>query len=374
MARVKKRGNKWTHRWRTLAGGQRRETFATKRAAEQYAAKVADAKAFGVDWRPEIEGAGAPSLEDMMVAYVAHSERSRAARTARNRLDVLATWLAWMVDRFGHPHLGPDVLTRKLLEEYDHHLAQRGHRKPCTITSRRIKVGVVCAFWRWAAEREEWDGFVPMPRRIEQPEPILASVHAATWAEVDTMISHLTDERHRRAAVLMRCTGLRAHQVVHLVDTDLDLERGTWTLRGELGKSRREKIGRVLPLPRALRDDLATWGRLPKGRLVRVTASAVRRAIREAWEASGLPRVYWAKRPLHAMRKTFRSELRRSGVESDAIEYWCGRRTGGQTDDYTDPRSLAMRSLAEAIPPLAVCAQGAPMLRLMVAHPSLGGG
>lgn len=366
MARAHKRNGKWSIRYRHRGrGAQPRVTFATKREADAAARAIDDARGWGRDWEPARASARAVLLEEMMVAYTQHSERTRSTRTAQNRIEELDLFLRWLVAREGRVDVGPELLSRRCLELYDQHLQARGHRKPNEVSSRRIRIGLVYGFWRWAAEQEEWDGLVPMPRRIDLPDPLMASVHAPTWAEVDQAIGRLGDEMQRRAAVLMRMLGLRVWQVCRLEWADFDFARGAVTIRPELGKTRREKLGRVLPMPPALRDELAGWGQRREGRVIRRSVSAVRRALRAAWAETGIARAYWSRRPAHAIRKTFRSELRALRCESDAIEYWCGRRTGGQTDDYTDPRSLALRQIADAIPPLAPCAQGVPLLRLL---------
>lgn len=365
-ARARRRTPKrHSFRWRERETGvHRRASFATARARDAFAREVTDARAGGRDWKPARDAEGGPGLAQMMAAYIQHSARTRSDRTARDRREKLGLFLAWVVRRFGRGDVGADVLSRSLCEDYDHHLATKGHRTTYGVQSRRITHSVIFGFWRWCADREEWDRLVPMPRRIELPDPVLASVHAPTWSDADTMIAHVEEEAHRRAAVLMRMLGLRVGQVCRLLWSDFDFMRGELTIRGELGKTRREKVGRVLPLPPALRDELETWGRRD-GLLIRRSVSSVQRAMRAAWAASGLPPVFWQKRPLHALRKAFRSELRAAHVPSDAIEYWCGRRTGGQTDDYTDPRSLALRQIADGIAPLAPRAQGPSLLRLM---------
>lgn len=346
-------------RWRMLDGTQRKRSFATARARDAFAREVVDAKASGRDWRPE-GAAQACRLGDMMVAYVEHSARTKSARTTQNRREALALFGDWLASRFGREDIGPEVLSRPLLESYDQHLVARRYR----VSSRRVVHGILHGFWSWCSDREEWEAFVPRPKRIELPAPMLASVHAPTWPMADRMIAELECEVMRRAAVLQRMLGLRLGQVLRLEADDFDLGADQVTVRAELGKTRREKTGRVLPLPLALREELASW-RLKPGRIIQRTPGAVRRAFEAAWQAAGIAEVYWRGRPSHALRKAFRSELRALRIPSDAIEYWCGRRTGGQTDDYTDPRALELGALARAIAPLAPRAQGAPLMRLL---------
>lgn len=352
----------YEYSWRKLDGtygGHRR--FATLRKRDAFAREVLDAHAAGRDWHPP---RAAASLTDMMLAYLEDSVRTCAEATVANRRDQLKLFSDWVAVRFGRGDVDATVLSRALLEQYDHHLATVGHRKPLEASSRQTVIGIVHGFWSWAAQRDEFDGLVPMPKRIAQQAPQHASVHAPTWAAVDRMIGQLELEAYRRAAVLQRFLGLRIRQVCRLEVADFDFAAGLFHFRGALGKTKLEKRGRLLPIPPALMAEMAGWS-LRAGPLVKCSVGTVRRAMRAAWIASGEQGVYFARRPTHAIRKAFRSELRRARCESDALEYWCGRRMGGQTDDYTDPRSLHLVEIATAIPPLASCAQGAPLARLM---------
>lgn len=63
---------------------------------------------------------------------------------------------------------------------------------------------------------------------------------------MDTVIAALKGW-HQRLAIVLRLTGLRCQQPMGLRCSDLDLERGRLTVRGELGKSRQEQRDRILP-------------------------------------------------------------------------------------------------------------------------------
>lgn len=361
-ARPKK---KHRHRWRDTKGRQRKQSFHTARHKDAFAREAEDLKHRGIDIKLP-RSAQASGLLDMMDAYLRETSRTKMKRTTQNRREALTLFFGWLAVRVGHEELGADVLSRRVCQDYDVHLATHGHRKRNSVNSRRIAAGIIYGFWRWAAEQDEYDGLVPMPKRIALPAPTFATVHAPTFDQVDVMISLLRDEVIRRAAVIQRCTGLRIWQVCRLEVEDWDVVRDVLVIQGKLGKSGREKKGRDLPMPPALREEMLTW-RLRTGCIITRSVSQVRRAIREAWKASGVPAVYWRLRPSHALRKAFTTEMRARKCESDAVEFWCGRRMGGQADDYADARCLELVQIAERVPPLARCAQGAPLMRMLFA-------
>lgn len=316
------------------------------------------------------------ALREMADVFLATTRRTRAESTLEQRKGRLALFLAWASTTAGVTTAGG--LTRGLVEAYDDFLRTVGHRVACRESSRRQIVSLVLRWWWWCRDREEWHGRIPTPpKRLDLPTPIPPSVHAATWAQADAMIAEVAGERNRRAAVLMRCLGWRVGQICRLRWSDFGVELERIKLRGELGKSIREKAGRVCPNPRALRDEMVTWWRpsvddylIPRGRgrhgqsSLRSTVAAVRRALRKAWVRSGAPAELYVGRPDHALRRVVRSELRHAGLPSDAIEFWCGRRTGGETDTYTDPRTLELQRVADAVPPLHARARGAPLIYL----------
>jgi integrase len=135
---------------------------------------------------------------------------------------------------------------------------------------------------------------------------------------------------------------------------DIDMKTATLTVRGELGKSRQERRGRVIPISRHLVDILASWGKR-EGFLVTTNARGRRerlaqpRAMDHAWERAGVRSAAWAGRPHHAFRKGFVSELRRAGADPDVVEVLVGHSLGLR-GVYTDPDALPMRQAVDLIP------------------------
>lgn len=374
MAFIEKRkgGRKPSVRWQDSRGRWRRRTVPTERVAKELHRAVETAHALGRDWQPA-SSLARPLLEDVMAAYTDERKRTVSEKTREDDIASLDLFCRWAAQRLERPAEVGD-LSRALLEDYDRHLAEAGHRHACSVNTRRQVIGQVRRFWEWAFDQDQWEHLVPRPRKVKLPTARRARVHAASWAQVDLVIAKCDREAVRRAAVLLRFLGWRVRQVCGLVAEDLDLEAELVHLRGELGKSALEREGRSVPMPADLKAEVRMWRLRPGERVVKLAVGSVRRAIRKAWRASGLPETLWRGRPDHAFRKTLRSELVATRkIESDAIEYWCGRDTANR-GRYTDPRVLELVEIARAIPPLARHAQGAPMMRLLLGEEGLACG
>ncbi len=141
--------------------------------------------------------------------------------------------------------------------------------------------------------------------------------------------------------------------------SDLDLDHAHLTIRGELGKSRQEQRGRIIPVSAHLVAELRTWnqGEEPwiivsargwggeRGRMARA------RDVERAWARAGVRTVAWEGRPHHCFRKGFVSELKRSGADPDAVEFLVGHSLGLR-GVYLDPDALPLREAVALIPAL----------------------
>ena len=319
---------RWQVRWTRLDGSEGKRTVDYFATAVELDRLIQHQRGLGIDWYPTPTARGGPSLVEVMNAYVDHNERVRAENTTKHREGQLDLFIRWLIAREETTNVWPDSLSRATLEAYDRHLATKGHRKPLEPSSRKEVIGVVHRFWRWAWDREEWHGFIPAPRSVELATVIPASVHAPTWAQMDGCIAACRQEWARLAATLLRCLGWRVSQICRLAIDDVDFSTGTINFDGRLGKTAYEKGGRLVTSPFALGPELRALRRRPGEALVPKSPQAVRRALRRAWARSGAPPILWARRPDHAFRKGFATELGRvAGVKESAIEYWCGRKT-----------------------------------------------
>jgi len=342
MASIEKRKGGWRIRWRE--GGQpRSHQCPTRKAAVDVRRQVEDAVARGEHWTaPALRRE--PTVASLMEAYLADRARVLAAGTVRVyavQLDIVLGWLGSRGRRSPR-----EVFSRTTLEELWTWTgeADRG------LKFRREIVEGFRRVWVWSFDHEDYSDDVPRPSKIELPTPPTTPTLAPTWSDMDRAIAHLAaGSGYQRLAILMRCTGLRVWQAKRLRWDDVDLERREIIIRGELGKSRQERAGRIVPMAPVLATLLAGWG-VREGLVAGVSADQYP-AIRRAWTAAGVRDGIWRQRPHHAFRKGFVSELRRAGASSDAVEYLVGHSLG-LVGVYTDPRALGLDAAVALVPPL----------------------
>ena len=249
-------------------------------------------------------------------------------------------------------------------------------------TPRRAATNVrhVEAFWQWCATRDEYAAHTPAFRRTDLPSPDpKLQPYALTWAQIDHIIQVERDrpdtygtKAHWRARILtvQRYTGLRVSQAGRLLWSDLDIRRGLLTIRPELGKTKQEARGRVVPVSPHLLAEVAGWG-VREGYL----AGAV------CFNSLGFPRDFgrWrliveaagytredVPQPTHCIRRTFIAELTRARVSESVVKLFVGHDPGLTAGTYADHdealREQAVEALAH-VPAIGaagkVCALGA---------------
>jgi integrase len=367
----------WELRWRTLGGLSRRRRCPTEAAARQLQTLIEAAHLRSEDYEPGRPAARPAELDlrTVMAAYITEIARTRRAATLDDYARRLEVWRRWLEEVYA-PAVGLPggriplrLLTRQLLREHHAWLQKTsrwtGRTRGVRTANKHIKV--IQRFWQWAWDEddgEEWEGLIPKPRSIKLPEPGAHPPVAPTWDEMDACITVCSGWQHQ-AAVLMRFTGLRAGQVMRLLWTDLRLERGLLTIRGELGKSTHERRGRIIPISTHLVTILQGWER--DG--VYIVAKPARcqdrryrsRDFTRAWRRAGVREAVWAPpaegtngKPQHAFRRGFTSQLKRLGADSEAVEHLLGRKLQGQRSAYLDPDALPLLAAVALIPALSV--------------------
>ena len=251
------------------------------------------------------------------------------------------------------------MLTQTLLEDFYDHLnkvpGRNGKlRAPITCVKHIERVQDA---WRWAFDHDDYGPFVPKPKSIELPTISSKRVVSPTWAEMDACID-ASRGWYRRLLLVQRYTGLRVNQVMRLLWSDIDVENAVLNFRGELGKTKCEKRGRIIPISRHLADELATWGTRdgwliksgrkqegPRARLARA------REVNRYWKKAGVRPEVWSGRPDHSFRKGVVTEMKRGGADAEAAEYLVGHSLEPSRDPYLDADALPLRHAVAVIPP-----------------------
>jgi len=336
----------WRVRWREADGHARSRQFDTYKLAKEFLAQAERCEQLGLRWEPPA-AREEPCVQQVVTDYLTDRARTLSPKSLEAygaHLNVLEQFLG---ARWRRPFR--EVFSRQMLAEFWAWVGDVGNtrmgRPRSAVTQNKI-LSVAQLLWSWADEHGDYGDLVPRPRRIDLPTPASSPTVAPTWAQMDAMLAAL-DEPHRRLAMVMRCTGLRREQARGLLWSDVDLERGELTVRGELGKTTQERRGRVVPLAPVLVAALAGWG-VREGSvcpLARVSGYQVH----QAWRAAGVPESMTAHRPLHGLRKGFVSGLKALGADAGAVEYLIGHSTG-LAGTYTAAWALKLREAVALVP------------------------
>ena len=129
------------------------------------------------------------------------------------------------------------------------------------------------------------------------------------------------------------------------------------TIRGEMGKTKHERSGRVVPISPHLAEEMRTWEQTdgwvivsarsrngPRERVFRA------RDLGRAWARAGVREGVWQGRPAHCFRKGFITGLKRKGADTEAVEQLVGHKLMGQRGTYLDPDALPMRAAVAKVP------------------------
>ncbi len=358
MASIHKRAKGYSVRWREGSGRNRSRQCPSYAAAKKLQREIEEAHSLGRDWAP----ARAHRLPDVAELFaVAIRERARGLRPGTVYQLEVATGL--FIDSLKTRHRGrltPDLLTSQALGDYFDHLVQIRSCSPSTATARVRKVE---GLWRDLYDHEEYGDIVPRPRKLktlpEDPAPLMP---APTWAEMDAAVNAASGWYHH-LFLLARYTGLRKSQLMRLRWEDVDLDRRMLRIRPELGKTRHERKGRIIPISPHLVEELAGWG-VREGWLIdtgpRNSKREPHRAwVLEIWERAKVRREVWGSQqgrrgqPLHAFRHGFITGLVLEGTPIHLVQQLVGHKPRSVTEAvYIDPALLMpeLKKVVEKIP------------------------
>lgn len=353
VAYIQKKDGKHTVCWRDSARRGHRRDCPDLATARRLKLEIEQTQALGRDWEPR-DDAAAPGLQAIAQAFLEDRARVLAPATIVQRKVGLELFLRYLRGRYPRRGLGVDLLTRSELAGFFTFLTDVRDNTPLS-ASQRVKM--ISSFWEWAADHDDYAHVVGRPRRIDLPDasPELKTA-APTWAQCDAAIAEASRSWApwwARYLAVMRFTGLRKNQAMRLTWEDLDLDAGTLRIRPELGKSKQERRGRVVPVSRHLVSLVAGWGAREgfliqtRGRMRRIDNETLHRI----WSATGAPAEAW-RQPCHAFRKCFVSRLIEAGVAEHVVKGLVGHSRGTTGDVYTEAAAMMplMRAAVDLIP------------------------
>lgn len=363
MAQIRKRGRKWSVRWRE--GSRQRERSCPDLAtARKLRTEIERTLALGERWEAANVQAE-PKLDDLQAFYIQDRERVLAESSIKVIDLSLVLWTRWLESVYPRQRLTADAFSRAHLASFYEHLTKE---RGCAVSTVRKRIQHVQQAWEWLYDSDEYGDWLPRPRNLEMPKAPRRITVAPTWEEMDACIA-AANGWHRKLAMVLRCTGLRVQQAMELRCEDVDRERKLMHVRPELGKTEHERTGRIVPISPILVEERATWGpwegwfvpcnRKPGPR----EREARARDMARAWKRAGIRPEVWAAtgegshgRAHHAFRKGFISGLVQLGANPDAVEVLVGHVLGGTRDPYTDPAALPLVEAVKLIPELTATA------------------
>lgn len=375
---------KWELRWREPVTGQRpKRTVRDRDTARALRLDIEAALARGqspLQWLEERAATQGPTLADVADAYLVDRARLVRPRTYNVDLAVLNAFVRWAEDTgYGDVrHLSRAVIAEWwawLQRPHDSHTGIGTRTVTCSEGTANSHALRVSRMWRWADAPDRFAAKVPRWSEFQVREPSPAPRRPApTWAEMDAAVLQARGW-HQRLLMVMRCTGLRHSQACRLLWSDVDLDHGLLSIRGELGKSRLERRGRVVPLAPALLAELQTWGQrdgllVPSGGKGR----ALNTALSTAWRNAGVRPEVWAKvdpwrkgQPAYAMRHGFITGLASAGVSFEIRSMLTGHTVGSHNvDTYTWDGGLMdlMREAVAHVPPVGASGSLSPLRKV----------
>jgi integrase len=354
VASITKRNGAYRVRWRDPDGKQKSQKCPNRKAAQALVREVEGNLALGRFGKPA-ELRRVPDIEEILKAFLVDSARRHKPNSTRRHANDLTLFLRWVKETYSGVPSAALLSKRMLADFYDHLVSEKRNGRRRKASTAKKTVCTVQLVWKWADDDEEYCDLIPRPRELKMPSEPRPQTVAPTWAEMDACIAQC-DGALRKLAITLRFTGLRVQQAMELRWSDFDMEEGTLTVRGELGKTLQEQSGRIVPVSRHLLDEMAGWGR-QRGFLIPTTRrdngprtrTARSRDMHRAWKRSGVREEVYRQRPHHAFRKGFVSGLVRLGADREAVEYLVGHSLALR-GIYVDPTALPLRVAVGRIP------------------------
>ncbi|HEY3402730.1 MAG TPA: site-specific tyrosine recombinase/integron integrase [Ohtaekwangia sp.] len=216
-------------------------------------------------------------------------------------------------------------ITQEMVIRYLQHLVDdRG----VSVSTQNQAVNAVKFYLEHVEKNERRVYFIDRPRK-EYKLPTVLSVE-----EIEALLFHVTNRKHRFLLSLIYSSGLRISEVLNLRQQDIDIDRKVIVVRG--GKGAKD---RVTLLSAMLVNPLAEYLRqyAPKTLLFEgqhgelYSASSVNKIIKRAAAGAGISKNVSA----HTLRHSFATHLLERGTDLRYIQSLLGHESSRTTERYT---------------------------------------
>jgi len=234
------------------------------------------------------------------------------------------TYLAVVTGLAKHYHRSPDQISDEEVQAYLLHLIRDRHRSwsTCNITVHGLRF-----LYHTTLKRDHTTFHIPSARQPGRLPALLSR------QEVQQLIAHATNAKHRTMLLTTYAAGLRLNEVLHLRVPDIDSAR--MTIRVEQGKGGQD---RYTILSATLLEALRSYWRARRpttwlfpGRGDRpMDPSALQRAYGLAKRGAGLTK----PGGIHALRHAFATHLLEAGVDLHTIQRLLGHKSIATTTRY----------------------------------------
>jgi len=357
----RKPNGKYQVRWRDPDGRSRAKDVETRKTCLELVKVVGRCEELGERYEPRGVRAE-PAVEEVAQSWLRAIGSENEATTVKQHGHRLHLFVRWLRSKHPRGPLRLELLSVQVLKDF--HAELDGFEgKARELTTRNKYARTVHQLWAWAGDQDELEPYTPRLKTLKLRAPPAPRTRALPWADIDRVIEQ-AHGRHRKLLVVLRYTGLRVDQALNLEWPDFDLERGTMYVRPELGKTRAEKVGRLVPISPHLVAELAGWGKregfvLPVGE--KQTREGRGRDLWRFFERAEIDPMYWRRRPHHAFRLAFETNLKAARVDPEAVEFYVGHDLKIR-GTYNDPWALPLTRLVKSIPKVGE----APKLKRLV--------
>lgn len=332
---------KWQVRWRDPDGHPRAKSTTTQKARDLLYLDVTRCEELGQTYESDAREVARPRIDDAMIAFIADLKRSMEPLTV-DRYETAVALFGDFLAATDNADITVDALSRDLLAGFYDWLTATKTR---SLDTRHRYVENIRRAWLWLYDNE-WNKYVPPPRRLSMKRDIEQAVAAPTFEEMAACVRNCVSEGPRRLATILYFTGLRTSQAETLLWDVIDVKRGTMKVAPHKGLP-----GRIIPLSPHFVAELKTWERTSE-RVTgwSVTSKVVRQRLSEAWARAEVRSSVWEDAPGKAFRRGLTSGLKQLGADKETAELYVGRAVEGARARYLDLGIVPFLPIANLIP------------------------